>query len=81
MYIPAHFAAGDAAVQELLARHGAADLITLTGDGLVATMLPFAGPGNDPRTPGAELRARAIAFRCPSTTVRSGDIRDWIRRG
>jgi transcriptional regulator len=42
MYIPAHFAAGDAAVQDLLARHGAADLITLTGDGLLATMLPFA---------------------------------------
>src|SRR6476469_6351188 len=42
MYIPAHFAAADAAVQDLLARHGAADLITLTGDGLLATMLPFA---------------------------------------
>lgn len=42
MYIPAHFAADDAAVQQLLARHGAADLITLTSDGLLATMLPFA---------------------------------------
>jgi len=42
MYIPAHFAAEDAAVQELLAQHGAADLITLTADGLLATMLPFA---------------------------------------
>jgi transcriptional regulator len=42
MYIPAHFAAGDATVHELLARHGAADLITLTADGLLATMLPFA---------------------------------------
>ena len=42
MYIPAHFAAGDAAVLELLARHGAADLITLTANGLLATMLPFA---------------------------------------
>jgi transcriptional regulator len=42
MYIPAHFAAGDAAIQELLAKHGAADLITLTADGLLATMLPFA---------------------------------------
>src|SRR5437879_5453238 len=42
MYIPAHFAADDAAVQDLLARHGAADLITLTEDGLLATMLPFA---------------------------------------
>jgi transcriptional regulator len=42
MYIPAHFAADDAAVRELLAKHGAADLITLTSDGLLATMLPFA---------------------------------------
>ena len=29
-------------MRELLARHGAADLITLTADGLLATMLPFA---------------------------------------
>ena len=42
MYSPGHFAADDAAVRELLARHGAADLITLTEDGLLATMLPFA---------------------------------------
>src|SRR5437660_8022934 len=42
MYIPAHFAADETAVRELLARHGAADLITLTADGLLATMLPFA---------------------------------------
>ncbi|MGH3234113.1 MAG: FMN-binding negative transcriptional regulator [Streptosporangiaceae bacterium] len=42
MYIPAHFAADQAVVDELLARHGAADLITLTSDGLIATMLPFA---------------------------------------
>jgi transcriptional regulator len=42
MYIPAHFAADGAAVRDLLARPGAADLITLTADGLLATMLPFA---------------------------------------
>src|SRR6266478_4446614 len=42
MYIPAHFAVHDATVRDLLARHGAADLITLTDDGLLATMLPFA---------------------------------------
>ena len=42
MYIPAHFAATAADVDELLANHGAADLITLTDDGLLATMLPFA---------------------------------------
>src|ERR1700722_17854045 len=42
MYIPAHFAATAAEVDELLAKHGAADLITLTDGGLLATMLPFA---------------------------------------
>ena len=42
MYIPAHFAADPVEVDELLAKHGAADLITLTDDGLLATMLPFA---------------------------------------
>jgi transcriptional regulator len=42
MYIPAHFAVDAAAVRDLLARHGAADLITLTAGGLLATMLPFA---------------------------------------
>jgi transcriptional regulator len=42
MYIPAHFAASDAVVSDLLANHGAADLITLTQEGLIATMLPIA---------------------------------------
>ena len=41
MYVPAHFAGDDAAVQELLANHGAADLVTMTPDGLKATMLPM----------------------------------------
>jgi transcriptional regulator len=41
MYIPAHFATDDATTRELLAKHGAADLITLTADGLLATLLPF----------------------------------------
>ena len=36
MYIPAHFSADGATVRELLARHGAADLITLTADGQVS---------------------------------------------
>ena len=38
MYIPAHFAVDDAAVRDLLAKHGAADLITLTDDGLLAQL-------------------------------------------
>jgi transcriptional regulator len=41
MYIPAHFAPDEATVGELLHNHGAADLVTLTPEGLVATMLPF----------------------------------------
>jgi transcriptional regulator len=41
MYVPAHFAADDEAVLELLDNHGAADLVTMSPDGLVATMLPF----------------------------------------
>jgi transcriptional regulator len=48
MYVPAHFAVDEAAVRELLEKHGAADLVTLTDEGLVATMLPFA------YVPGAE---------------------------
>ncbi|GAB1814380.1 FMN-binding negative transcriptional regulator [Mycobacterium sp. MUNTM1] len=41
MYVPVHFAAGDAVIDELLDGHGAADLVTVTTQGLVATMLPF----------------------------------------
>jgi transcriptional regulator len=41
MYIPAHFAPDEATVDELLRNHGAADLITVTDDGLMATFLPF----------------------------------------
>jgi transcriptional regulator len=41
MYVPTHFAADDEAVRDLLTHHGAADLVTATPDGLVATFLPF----------------------------------------
>lgn len=40
MYVPAHFSAGDAEVQELLAGCEAADLVTSTPQGLIATFLP-----------------------------------------
>src|SRR6202034_2045194 len=51
MYIPAHFAPDTALVEELLRNHGAADLVTVTEQGLVATMLPFIYvPPNDPGT-------------------------------
>ncbi len=41
MYIPAHFTPDEALVGELLHHPGAADLVTLTPAGLVATLLPF----------------------------------------
>lgn len=41
MYVPTHFAADQAAVAELLARLGAADLVTPTSAGLVSTFLPL----------------------------------------
>jgi transcriptional regulator len=50
VYIPAHFKADEAAVRELLTNHGAADLISSTARGLIATMLPFIymEPGSSP---------------------------------
>jgi transcriptional regulator len=41
MYTPNHFAAGPDTVQGLLARPGAANLVTMTSQGLLATLLPF----------------------------------------
>src|SRR5215475_3135269 len=41
MYVPGHFAADEEVLGDLLRNHGAADLVTRTDDGLVATMLPF----------------------------------------
>lgn len=41
MYIPAHFAASDVALASLLHHSGAANLVTMTEDGLLATLLPF----------------------------------------
>jgi transcriptional regulator len=40
MYVPAHFAASPDAVQNLLTRPGAANLVTMTSQGLLATLLP-----------------------------------------
>ena len=41
MYVPKHFAASDDVVRDLLHRQGAADLVTATPTGLLATLLPF----------------------------------------
>ena len=41
MYVPAHFAAPDDALAQLLAEPGAVDLVSTTADGLTATTLPM----------------------------------------
>jgi transcriptional regulator len=41
VYVPTHFAADAAAVRELLHRPQAADLITMTDEGMLATFLPY----------------------------------------
>ena len=41
MYVPVHFKPDDEDVRELLRNPGAADLITSTADGMMATMLPL----------------------------------------
>ncbi|MFJ3779447.1 FMN-binding negative transcriptional regulator [Streptomyces sp. NPDC090075] len=41
MYVPERFVPDEDAVRDLLTRHGASDLITVTEQGLLATLLPF----------------------------------------
>ena len=41
MYVPSHFAADQDAIRELLSNPGAANLVTSTERGLLATLLPF----------------------------------------
>lgn len=41
MYTPAHFAASTSAVEDLLRNSGAANLVTFSAEGLLATLLPF----------------------------------------
>ena len=52
MYIPDHFRPTDDDVADLLANIGAADLVTATADGLLATMLPLIHepPGASPES-------------------------------
>jgi transcriptional regulator len=49
VYVPAHFKPDDAEVQALLASGRAANLITATADGLIATMLPLVHDGPEAR--------------------------------
>lgn len=41
MYVPTHFAADAGALHQLLSRPGAANLVTSTAQGMLATLLPF----------------------------------------
>jgi transcriptional regulator len=41
MYIPAHFQADSVAIRELLAAPAAANLVTMTAQGMLATLLPL----------------------------------------
>jgi transcriptional regulator len=41
VYVPSHFAADDAEIHDLLTCPGAADLVTVTSSGLLATLLQF----------------------------------------
>ena len=61
VYIPAHFRPpDDDAVRALLAEHGAADLITVTDQGLLATLLPFVFVPPEPVPPWAAAPEPAL---------------------
>ena len=49
MYVPAHFKPDDGEVLELLGRHAFADLVTVTGRGMLATPMPFLHDRTDDR--------------------------------
>jgi transcriptional regulator len=72
MYIPAHFAPDTALVDELLRNHGAADLVTVTEQGLVATLLPFI------YVPPGDLRAGGPHGSLHGHLARNND--QWKRR-
>jgi transcriptional regulator len=77
MYIPAHFTPDPALVDELLRSHGAADLVTVTEQGLVATMLPFVYvPPGEPGTAGRRAAGRHGALH--GHLARNND--QWKRR-
>lgn len=60
MYIPQHFRPSDDDVAELLANIGAADLITATADGLLATMLPLIHEPPRASSPAATMLGRLM---------------------
>jgi transcriptional regulator len=60
VYIPDHFRPAEEDVVALLANIGAADLITATADGLLATMLPLIHEAPNPAVPDASARGRLM---------------------
>jgi transcriptional regulator len=60
VYIPDHFRPTDDDVAELLANIGAADLITSTADGLLATMLPLIHEPPGSSGPAASAHGRLM---------------------
>src|SRR6478609_4454500 len=74
MYIPAHFAAEDADVRDLLRSLGASNLITATAEGLLATMLPLVYD-----EPGSRLGSAAGACRPEQSAVEGPGYRRGAR--
>ena len=60
MYIPDHFRPADEDVAELLANIGAADLVTATAEGLLATMLPLIHEPTQPSTQAGGAHGRLM---------------------
>ena len=78
MYVPDHFRPSDADVRELLAHLDAADLITATDDGLLATFLPLIHEAARIACAGGALTARKWATSRARTPVEnSRSARPW----
>jgi transcriptional regulator len=60
VYVPDHFRPTDDDVAELLAHIGAAELVTATADGLLATMLPLIHQPPDPSAPESGEHGRLM---------------------
>jgi transcriptional regulator len=73
VYVPAHFAAPDDALEQLLAAPGAVDLVSTTADGLTATTLPML------HDPAAGTLAGHLARTNPQWRDTVGDVLVIVR--
>jgi transcriptional regulator len=73
VYVPAHFAAPDDALEQLLAAPGAVDLVSTTADGLTATTLPML------HDPAAGTLAGHLARTNPQWRDNVGDVLVIVR--